>query len=284
MAAKARSSPIRNAYVLTGGSRGLGKALCSELLSHDHEGAVLLTSRSSSTAASVAASLNEEHPGRVFSCECDTSIYRDVAHLASFAHDCFGTELHSETWLLNSGSNGFEVKPLTDCSPNTLRDITNTNVLGTLNCAHAAATRLQQLRSGRLILVEGAGSDGSSSRLLASYGFSKAGVRQLRSSLDAELSGYGISVHTLNPGLVNTDLLASGAGAFGKLGTAFLNLAAEEPATAARVLAPQLVNLSPRRKRISALQPEKIALRAVRRLIDERTSKDRFFIEETDSI
>lgn len=87
-------------------------------------------------------------------------------------------------------------------------------------------------------------------------------------------------VHTVSPGLVWTSLIQAGQEAFGERGRVLINLVAETPQRAAKVIAPKLQSLcgreTPRPRNISALQPSRFIRRASRWLLTG-TSPYRFY-------
>lgn len=280
-------------YLITGGSKGIGKALARQLLLDDPCAGIVLTSRSISRAEDAVSELLQETnaaSSRLVPVQCDSADAEDVAELPRVLEGSFGNDVQCEMWLLSSGTNAYLVDKLVHFTYQMLEDITRTNSLGTLLCAQAALKRLTHIPSGgRVVLFEGAGADQSATQQLAAYGFTKAGVRQLAASLNEEAkeTDDSVTVHSLNPGLVATDLLASGEGKFGSIGSVLVNLAAETPQRSAEVLAPKLLRLASMsarsarsKKQISAFQPRRVISRALRRLVDKESSKDRIFSEE----
>lgn len=86
------------------------------------------------------------------------------------------------------------------------------------------------------------GADGGATPRFAAYGASKRALSQLGKSLNAELRGSPrrgrITVHTMSPGMVTTELLMAGADT--RVARFFINVLAETPETVAANLVPRL--------------------------------------------
>ena len=85
-----------------------------------------------------------------------------------------------------------------------VRAAINTNLIGALATAHAAAPRL--LAHGGSVLMIASSVGLSASPRLVGYGASKAAVIQLTRTLAREWADRGVRVNTLCPGYVETDL------------------------------------------------------------------------------
>lgn len=77
-----------------------------------------------------------------------------------------------------------------------------TNVLGTIYATKAAITAMRSSgKPGKIVLMDGAGSNGMPTAGYLVYGFSKAGVPQLLGSLVRELKGTSIMPIAVSPGI-----------------------------------------------------------------------------------
>lgn len=249
--------------LVTGATKGLGYALAGALVASGD--AVAVNSRDASRAADAAAALSHTSGGFCVSAPGDVSSPPDVARIFDEAEAQLGGAL--EVVVLNAGSNGYCYENLEDCSPEMITNVVGTNLTGVLLCCREALRR----RVRHIFLVEGAGSDGQPTRLFATYGASKAGIRQLAASLNAEQAareaerraargagnsnghsngngggggsgGHAVTtrVHTISPGLVQTELVASGRNAFGSTGRFFVNVLSEDAAVVAEEVVPKI--------------------------------------------
>ncbi|KAL3687359.1 hypothetical protein R1sor_013668 [Riccia sorocarpa] len=283
----------RRTVLITGSTRGLGKALAREFLRHGDN--VVITSRSAdavnTTLEELRAEIEQlsgtlstqeaqmelfglprlERPDpRVVGIACDVSKSEDVSKLAAFAVEQFGTV---DIWINNAGVNkGF--RPLIEFSGEELEQIVSTNMLGSMICTREAIKLMKsQPKGGHVFNMDGAGSGGSSTPLTAAYGATKCGLRQLNASLLKETEGTRVGIHTASPGMVLTDLLLSGASLANKK---MFNLICEQPETVARVLVPNLRLVTGTGKAVNYLTPARIILAIVTAWI----RRGRWFDEE----
>ncbi|KAH6804256.1 Rossmann-fold superfamily protein [Perilla frutescens var. frutescens] len=264
-----RSGP-RN-VVITGSTRGLGKALAREfLLSGDR---VIVTSRSAESVDMTIKELSENlkqvgvatggssrkhlKHAKVAGIPCDVSNAEDVRKLANFALNELGP---IDIWVNNAGSNkGF--RPLLQFSDDDIQQIVTTNLVGSILCTREALRVMSSQRNGGHIFnMDGAGSGGSSTPLTAVYGSTKCGLRQLQASLLKESKRSKVGVHTASPGMVLTDLLLSGSSVKNKQ---MFNIICELPETVARTLVPRMRVVKGSGKAINYLTPPRILLALV---------------------
>ncbi|XP_057785471.1 probable chlorophyll(ide) b reductase NYC1, chloroplastic [Salvia miltiorrhiza] len=264
-----RSGP-RN-VVITGSTRGLGKALAREfILSGDR---VIVTSRSADSVDKTIKELSENlkqvvvvtggssrkhlRHAKVVGIPCDVSNPEDVKKLANFAVNEFGS---IDIWVNNAGTNkGF--RPLLQFSDDDITQIVSTNLVGSILCTREALRIMSSQRNGGHIFnMDGAGSGGSSTPLTAVYGSTKCGLRQLQSSLLKESKKSKVGVHTASPGMVLTDLLLSGASVKNKQ---MFNIICELPETVARTLVPRMRVVKGNGRAVNYLTPPRILLALV---------------------
>lgn len=258
--------------VITGSTRGLGKALAREfLLAGDN---VVIASRSPDSVTTTAAQLQQEltegidmskagtsvsckREGKVIGIPCDVSKVEDVKMLADFAVHELGS---IDIWINNAGMNkGF--RPLLQFTDDDINQIVSTNLIGSLICTKEAMRVMKlQEKGGHIFNMDGAGSGGSSTPLYAVYGSTKCGLRQLNASLLKECKKSKVGIHTASPGMVLTDLLLSGASRQNKK---MFNIICELPETVARSLVPRMRAVKGTGKAINYLTPPRILLALV---------------------
>ncbi|KAI7735057.1 hypothetical protein M8C21_019314 [Ambrosia artemisiifolia] len=166
--------------VITGSTRGLGKALAREfLLSGDR---VVIASRSKESvdmtineleenlqeclATTMRSSMKKLSYAKVVGTSCDVCDPDDVRKLANYAVDKLGS---IDIWINNAGTNkGF--RPLLQFSDGDIEQIVSTNLVGSILCTREAMRIMgNQHRGGHIFNMDGAGSGGSSTPLTAVY-------------------------------------------------------------------------------------------------------------------
>lgn len=225
-------------YIITGGTKGLGRALAREFVSKGND--VLITSRRKKTVVEACKELKTEarmlrnyiSGGKVYGIECDISDYDSVVGLKNCAHQYMDKV---DGWICNAGQSG-SYKEFIEQDVETIKEVVNTNMFGTMICAQQALQLFkEQNTKGSIFFVDGAGADGISTPGYTVYGCTKAGLRQLWESMKEESNNMNIYIHMLSPGMVLTPLLLEGINTE-KLSPVF-NILCEQPEVPAAFLA-----------------------------------------------
>lgn len=186
--------------LVTGGSRGIGKAVCLKFASL---GADLAFSYAGNAAAAQETCRALEALGvRVFSMQADVSKSEAVDALFAQVLERFG---RIDILVNNAGvtRDGLAVR----MKEADFDQVVETNLKGAFLCCKAAARPMMKQRSGRIIsmasVVALRGNAGQ-----VNYCASKAGIIGLTKSLAKELGGRGITVNAVAPGFIETDMTA----------------------------------------------------------------------------
>jgi glucose 1-dehydrogenase len=187
------------AAVITGASRGLGKAI-AELFAR--QGAsVVLAARSGKEIEKAAASLRKEGC-QAMAVVCDVTKPSQVEALARKAIKKYGS---FDIWINNAGTPGPYGATL-DVSPELFMQVVETNILGVYHGSVTALRHFLPKKSGKLINILGAGALKPVPNQNA-YGSSKAWVRVFTLALAKEYKDNGVGIFALQPGLMETGLL-----------------------------------------------------------------------------
>ena len=229
--------------VITGSTKGIGLAMARTHLSLGDR--VVVNSRDEGRVAAAVSMLKEEFgEENVFGVKADVAVPEDAKRLAEDSKESLGDV---DVWINNAGTNGYYYGSLLDTDAKVMNEIISTNLLGSMLCCREALALMREQEGGGVVFnMDGAGSQGTATPRFAAYGATKAAIPQLTSSLAAELKSMDladrVSVHTLSPGMVTTDLLMSGADT--KLSKFFINILAETPDKPAGFLVPRVRSLA----------------------------------------
>jgi NAD(P)-dependent dehydrogenase (short-subunit alcohol dehydrogenase family) len=196
-AADSASPAPRRITVVTGGSRGIGAAVCRRLAADGHD-VVIGYRRDAAAAESVAADVRVA--GRACLCvQVDTADAASVDGLFDAARG-----LGEVTGLVNnagvSGPNG----PLVSADPVGLHDALAVNVLGYLLCARRAIREMSG-RSGAIVNISSAAATLGSPGQYVHYAAAKAAVDAMTVGLAKEVAAAGIRVNCVAPGTIWTE-------------------------------------------------------------------------------
>lgn len=183
--------------IVTGGSRGIGRAIAGELA---REGAdVAVCGRHRDTLDEVAQALAKDTGRRILPVVADTTKWESVTGLV----DTVIAELGRVDVLVNNAATpgGLVSGPLADADETALLEDINTKVLGYLRCAKAAAPHMQRRGWGRIINIGGL----SGRRSGNISGLRNAAVVHLTKTLSDQLGQHGITVNLVHPGTTRTE-------------------------------------------------------------------------------
>jgi 3-oxoacyl-[acyl-carrier protein] reductase len=185
--------------VVTGGSRGIGRAVALELAARG--ASVVVNYNSSPQAADDVVKQIEEAGGKAVAFQADVSDFKQAEGLIKFAVETFG-EL---TILVNNA--GITRDTLIMMMSETDWDaVIATNLKSTFNCSKAAVKLMLRKRTGRIINIASvAGQMGNAGQV--NYSASKGGQIAFTKSLAREVAARNITVNAIAPGFVNTEIL-----------------------------------------------------------------------------
>jgi 3-oxoacyl-[acyl-carrier protein] reductase len=185
--------------VITGGSRGIGRAVALELAVRG--ASVVVNYNSSPQAADDVVKQIEEAGGKAVAFQADVSDFKQAEGLIKFAVETFG-EL---TILVNNA--GITRDTLIMMMSETDWDaVIATNLKSTFNCSKAAVKLMLRKRTGRIInMASVAGQMGNAGQV--NYSASKGGQIAFTKSLAREVAARNITVNAIAPGFVDTEIL-----------------------------------------------------------------------------
>ncbi len=193
----------RGSIIVTGGSRGLGAAMCRKLAALGYPVAV----NYASNAAAAEAVVREiaEAGGRAHAIAGDVAREDDVARMFDAAEQALGPL----GGLVNNAGIVGAAGRFADLPTEALLRTLAINVTGTMLCAREAVRRMSTRRGGKGGAIVNLGS--VASRLggpgeFVNYAASKGAVDSFTLGLAREVAEEGIRVNAVAPGLIETEM------------------------------------------------------------------------------
>jgi 3-oxoacyl-[acyl-carrier protein] reductase len=197
----AHSSLENRVAVVTGASRGIGRAIALELARHG--AAVIINYLHSPEAGKEVVGAVQAEGGRATAFQADVSSFQQAQGLIKFAIDTFG---NLDILVNNAGITRDMVimmMPEEDWDA-----VIQTNLKSTFNCSKAAVKHMMRKRYGRVINIASvAGVLGNPGQ--TNYSASKAGQIGFTKALAREVASRNITVNAVAPGFVDTEILSA---------------------------------------------------------------------------
>ena len=188
--------------VVTGASRGIGRAIASRLAS---EGAdLVLGARGVDGVEAASAALAEEYPdGRFLPVGCDVSSWDSVSELMDRTVEKF----EKIDFLINNA--GITRDNLVmRMKKEEWDDVLAANLTAVFNTCTLAARQMLRQRAGRIVNITSVvGLLGNAGQV--NYAASKGGIISLTYSLAREMASRGVLVNAVAPGFIETDMTAA---------------------------------------------------------------------------
>ncbi|MBK8784368.1 MAG: 3-oxoacyl-[acyl-carrier-protein] reductase [Anaerolineales bacterium] len=185
--------------LVTGGSRGIGRAIALELAARG--AAVVVNYNKSPESAEEVVNKIKEAGGKAAASQADVSDFKQAETLVKFAIETFG----DLSILVNNA--GITRDQLIMMMPEADWDaVINTNLKSTFNCSKAAVKHMMRKRVGRIINIASvAGQMGNPGQ--TNYSASKGGQIAFTKALAREVAARNITVNAIAPGFVDTEIL-----------------------------------------------------------------------------
>jgi 3-oxoacyl-[acyl-carrier protein] reductase len=187
--------------LVTGGSRGIGRATALELAMHGAAVAVGYSANASAAADVVAAI--EDDGGRATAFQADLAESGAAGRLVSATIEAFG---NLDIVVNNAGINRDGL--LVRMSDEDWEKVLTVDLGAAFRICRAALRPMLRQRWGRIVNVSSvAGVSGNPGQ--ANYSAAKAGLIGLTRALAKEVGGRGITVNAVAPGFIETDMTAA---------------------------------------------------------------------------
>ncbi|MGD1903603.1 MAG: 3-oxoacyl-[acyl-carrier-protein] reductase [Geitlerinemataceae cyanobacterium] len=186
------------AAIVTGGSRGIGRATALALAASG--ASVAVNYASSSSAADEVVSKIEAMGGKAIAIQADVSKEEDVDNLVKTTKKEFGSV---DVLVNNAGITRDTL--LLRMKPADWQAVIDLNLTGVFLCTRAVSKIMLKQKSGRIINIASvAGQMGNPGQ--ANYSAAKAGVIGFTKTVAKEMAPRGVTVNAVAPGFIATDM------------------------------------------------------------------------------
>ena len=192
--------------IVTGGSRGIGRATSLAAAKRGYKVAVGYASNKA--AADEVVAKIESSNGKAIAVKCDVGIEADILDLFKKA-DAFG----KLGVLVNNAGVVDMTARVDEMSASRLTRMMNINIVGSILCAREAVKRMSSKHGGTggvIVNISSVAATLGSPGQYVDYAASKGAIDTFTVGLAREVSAEGIRVNAIRPGLIDTEIHASG--------------------------------------------------------------------------
>lgn len=186
--------------LVTGGGRGIGKAIVRELASQGAD--VVISDIDLTSAEQVATEVNSTYGVRSIGLQADVANASEVEAMVEKAVEVMGkidilinnAGITRDTLLIRMDEKDWDL-------------VLAVNLKGAFLCTRAVSRYMMKQRSGKIVNISSVvGLMGNAGQ--ANYSASKAGLLGLTKSVAKELAGRNIQVNAVAPGFIETEMTA----------------------------------------------------------------------------
>lgn len=189
---------MKQTAIVTGGSRGIGRAVAMRLAKDGMN--LVINYRGNSAAAEETERLSRELGAEVLLVQGDVSRAEDCEKLAAQAKEAFG---RVDVLVNNAGITRDGL--LARMTEEDFRAVLDVNLVGPWNMMKAVNRIMMKQRYGRIVnLSSVTGLMGNMGQ--TNYAAAKAGIVGMTKSYAREVAGRGITVNAVAPGFIDTDM------------------------------------------------------------------------------
>jgi 3-oxoacyl-[acyl-carrier protein] reductase len=198
---KTQKENLKRVAVVTGGSRGIGRAICVALAQKGMD--LVINYAGNAEAAAQAAALCEAEGAAVLTVQADVAEAEAVQALMAAAMERFG---RIDVLVNNAGITRDNL--LMRMSEADFDAVVDTNLKGTFLCMKAVSRIMMKQRYGRIINMSSVVAlRGNAGQM--NYAASKAGIIGMTKTMARELASRGVTANAIAPGYIATDMTAA---------------------------------------------------------------------------
>lgn len=184
--------------IITGGSRGIGRAIAELMASRGAD--LAIADYQADLAKNTASEIAEKHGRKVTAVEVDVSNLEMAQTMAKTVSKEFGK---IDILVNNAGITRDDL--LMRMKEEDWDDVININLKGAWNCSKAVIRQMMRQRYGRIVNISSvSGQAGQAGQ--TNYSASKAGLIGLTKAMAREVASRGIAVNAVAPGFIPTAL------------------------------------------------------------------------------
>tara|TARA_R110002073_G_C9495035_1_gene581176 strand:+ start:6993 stop:7784 length:792 start_codon:yes stop_codon:yes gene_type:complete len=189
--------------LITGGSRGIGKAAVLKLAKEGH--VVVFTYKKEHKKAEAVVSLG----GAAHAIQADVSQESDILKVFKFIDEKYGSidNLVNNVGILHSQTD------ITQIQVSRLKEVFETNVIGAFVCTREAVERMSKAcggQGGSIMNISSAAARLGAPKEYVDYAASKGALDSMTRGVALEVADQGIRVNAIRPGFIYTDIHADG--------------------------------------------------------------------------
>jgi len=185
--------------VVTGSSRGIGRAIVERMAEHGAK--VVVSSRKAGPCEEVVKAIEAKRgKGHAISIPANISSKDDLKRLVEETNKQFGK---IDALVCNAASNPY-YGPLMGISDDQFRKILDNNVIANNWLIQFASPQMIERKDGSIIIVSSVGGL-KGNAIIGAYNISKAADFQLARNLAAEFGPHNVRINCIAPGLIKTD-------------------------------------------------------------------------------
>jgi NAD(P)-dependent dehydrogenase (short-subunit alcohol dehydrogenase family) len=193
--------------IITGGSRGIGRATAIAAAKRGFR--IVVGYASNQAAANEVVAIIERSNGKAVAAKCDVASESEILGLFE-AGDKLGT---LGALVNNGGIVGRSGVRVDEMSLERIQRVMAINVTGAILCAREAVKRMSTKHGGKggvIVNLSSAAAKLGGANTYVDYAASKGAIDSFTIGLAQEVAGEGIRVAAIRPGLIDTEIHASG--------------------------------------------------------------------------